>query len=318
MRAIDTHALSLFCAVAQCLNFRQAAQQLHMTQPPLSRAIRQLEERLGARLFERDTHGVALTAAGRTLLPQAQHILALLDAAAASVQPDSVPARLRLGLTSSVEAGLFRPFLAALEAKLDAQLAAQLPGTRLELTSAPSPRLVAGLRRGQLDAALLALPSATFELAVMPLRREAMLLALPLGHRLARRRSVSLSDLAAPGDPGVYWFERARQPAFFDHCRQIFQRHGFAPRFLREPHDHHVLLGEVAAGKGVALLPASFRALRLNGVVYRPLLQGDELAVGIGLAWPEQATHAALPQLRQLAAGTLADTAHAKAPDALP
>lgn len=293
MRAIDTHALSLFCAVAQCLNFRQAAQQLHMT---------------------RDTHGVALTAAGRTLLPQAQHILALLDAAAASVQQDSVPARLRLGLTSSVEAGLFRPFLTALEVQLEAQL----PGTRLELTSAPSPRLVAGMRRGQLDAALLALPSATVELAVLPLRREAMLLALPLGHRLARRRSVTLTDLADPGDPGVYWFDRARQPAFFDHCQQVFRRHGFAPRFLREPHDHHVLLGEVAAGKGVALLPASFRALRLAGVVYRPLLQGAELAVGIGLAWPAQAGHAALPLLRQLAAATLADAAHAKAPDALP
>lgn len=290
MRALDTHALTLFCAVARCLNFRQAAEQLHMTQPPLSRAIKTLEDKLGARLFERDTQGVALTQAGRTLLPQALHILALLDAAQTSLQRDAAPARLRLGLTSSVAAGLFRPLLAALEA--------QLGNVRLELTAAPSPRLVAAVRKGQLDAALLALPSATFDLAVQPLARQPMMLALPAGHRLAKKRKLSLTDIAAES---IYWFERARQPAFFDHCQQVFRRHGFAPAFLREAPDHHVLLGDVAAGKGMALLADSFRALRLVGVTYRPLLEGEELAAGIGLAWREEHGHAALPLLRLLA-----------------
>lgn len=290
MRALDTHALALFCAVARCLNFRQAAEQLHMTQPPLSRAIRLLEDRLGARLFERDTQGVALTQAGRTLLPQALHILDLLDAAQASLQRDAAPARLRLGLTSSVEAGLFRPLLAALEA--------QLGNVRLELTAAPSPRLVASVRKGRLDAALLALPTAAFDLAVQPLARQPMMLALPAGHRLAKKRKLSLTDIAAES---IYWFERARQPAFFDHCQQVFRRHGFAPAFRREAVDHHVLLGDVAAGKGMALLADSFRALRLAGVAYRPLTEGEELAAGIGLAWREEHGHAALPLLRRLA-----------------
>ncbi|MDN2708865.1 LysR family transcriptional regulator [Janthinobacterium sp. SUN118] len=294
MRALDTHALNLFCAVARCLNFRQAAEQLHMTQPPLSRAIKALEDRLGARLFERDTQGVALTAAGRTLLPQALRILDMLDAAQASLQRDAAPARLRLGLTSSVEAGLFRPLLAALEQEL---------GTiRLELTAAPSPRLVAAVRKGQLDAALLALPSATFDLAVQPLARQPMMLALPAGHHLAKKRRISLADIA---HASVYWFERARQPAFFDHCQHVFRRHGFAPAFLREAPDHHVLLGDVAAGKGMALLADSFRALRLAGVVYRQLAEGEELAAGIGLAWRDDGGHAALPVLRRLAASHL-------------
>ena len=290
MRALDTHALTLFCAVARCLNFRQAAEQLHMTQPPLSRAIRTLEDKLGTRLFERDTQGVALTPAGRTLLPQALHILDLLAAAQASLHAESTPARLRLGLTSSVEAGLFRPLLAALEQALQPM--------RLELASTPSPRLVAAVRKGQLDAALLALPSATFDLAVQPLARQPMMLALPAGHRLAKKRKLSLTDIAAES---IYWFERARQPAFFDHCQQVFSRHGFAPTFLREALDHHVLLGDVAAGKGMALLADSFRALRLDGVVYRPLREGDELAAGIGLAWRPEHGHAALPLLLRLA-----------------
>ena len=129
-----------------------------------------------------------------------------------------------------------------------------------------------------------------------------MMLALPAGHRLAKKRKLSLADIAAES---IYWFERARQPAFFDHCQQVFRRHGFAPIFLREAPDHHVLLSDVAAGKGMALLADSFRALRLAGVVYRQLLQGEELAAGIGLAWRQEHCHAALPLLRQLAADQL-------------
>lgn len=288
MRALDTHALTLFCAVARCLNFRQAAQQLHMTQPPLSRAIRTLEERLGARLFERDTQGVALTDAGRTLLPQALQILALLDAAEQSLARDAAAPQLRLGLTTSVEAGLFRPSLARLEARL--------PDTTLRLQAGPSPALIAAVRKGKLDAALVALPVNTFDLQVQVLLRQPMMVALPSHHRLARRRTVRLADLQALP---VYWFERSRQPAFFDHCQQVFARLGYAPVFLREPPDHHVLLGEVAAGKGAALLADSFRALRLAGVAYRPLAEGEQLALQIGLAWPGGRAHPALALLRE-------------------
>lgn len=78
-------------------------------------------------------------------------------------------------------------------------------------------------------------------------------------------------------------FERARQPAFFDHCRAVFRRHGFEPRTLREPEDHHVLLAGVANAEAFALLPRSFTALKRTGGVYRPLKEGDELAVSVGV-----------------------------------
>ena len=286
MRALDTHALTLFFAVARCLNFRQAAQQLHMTQPPLSRAIKTLEERLGTRLFERDTQGVALTDAGASLLPQALRILALLDQAERSLARGSAAPQLRLGLTTSVEAGLFRPWLAQLET--------HLPATTLRLQAAPSPALITAVRKGKLDAALVALPANTFELAVHPLLRQPMMVALPSGHALARKRRLRLADLQ--GLP-VYWFERARQPAFFDHCQQVFAHHGYDPVFLREPPDHHVLLAEVAAGKGAALLADSFRALRLAGVAYRALAEGEELALRIALVAPKDKPHPALALL---------------------
>ncbi|GGY76323.1 LysR family transcriptional regulator [Pseudoduganella plicata] len=288
---IDTRALELFVAVATCLSFRQAAEGLHMTQPPLSRAIRQLEERLGRRLFERDTQRVALTAAGKALLPRAQKILALLDGALAAVRAleGGSAAPLRLGLTTSVEAGSFRLLTAA------------LPSATLHADT--SPRLVAALRAGRLDAAVIALPTRTGDLAVEPLGAQPLLVALPATHALARRRRLALADLA---DTPLYWFERARQPAFFDHCHAVFARHGFAPRLLREPQDHHVLLAGIAAGQGSALLPASFAALRLSGVVYRPLREGAELAVHLGLALASR-PHPASDELRRLARAHLGE-----------
>lgn len=288
MRKLDSHALQIFVAVATCLNFRQAAEQLHMTQPPLSRAIRQLETRLGVQLFERDTQHVALTPAARQLLPMAQQILALLDAAEQAMRQHPAPIRLRLGLTSSVESDLFRPFTEAVAAAL---------GATLEPVFATSPQLVASLRAGRLDAAVIALPTATRELTVQALARQPMLAALSSRHPLARRRTLTLADLAGES---VYWFERARQPAFFDHCHAVFKRHHFAPAFVREPHDHHILLSDVAAGKGIALLPASFAALRRSGVAYRKLAEGDELAARLGLVvapgHPSAAMLAALAQ----------------------
>jgi DNA-binding transcriptional LysR family regulator len=298
MRKLDTHALQIFVAVAQCLNFRQAAEQLHMTQPPLSRAVRQLEERLGVKLFERDTQHVALTPAAADLLPRALRILALLDDAELALQARQPGMRrqVRLGLTSSMESDLFRAYTDGLSAATGGADA-----VTLEVLFDASPRLVARLRARRLDAAVIALPTKTFDLPVLQLGKQPTLVALASRHPLASRRSLALADLQ---EQPVYWFERARQPAFFDHCHAVFRKHGFAPRFLLEPHDHHVLLSDVAAGKGMALLPASFAAIRRPGIAYRKLKEGDELAAGLGLIVADG--HPAAALLRRLAGETLA------------
>lgn len=274
---LSTRSLSLFVAVAESLSFRQAAEALHVSQPPLSRAIRELEERLGTRLFERDTRSVALTAAGQRLLPRAQHILRLLRAAEADVagHPPVGAGVLRLGLTNAVQPAWYDGVVE--------RLASLRPQLTVRPVSAPSPQLVRQLRARRLQAAFIALPTETAGLEVVEIERHPMCVALPSGHRLARRRQLALQDLV---DEPLFWFERARQPAFFDHCQQVFARCGFTPRTVREPTDHHVLLAEVAAGKGVALVPASFRALSRRGVVYRGLQEGDALAIGLGLALP--------------------------------
>lgn len=134
------------------------------------------------------------------------------------------------------------------------------------------------------------------------------MLALPAAHPLARRRRIALTDL---GGTPLFWFERARQPAFFDHCEAIFARHGFRPNRLRKPADHHVLLAGVAAGRGLALLPSSFAAIRRLGVVYRRLVEGEALSIGIGVA-----TAASRPGLRARLMQAVADVRAGQRPAA--
>lgn len=291
---LDSRSLALFVAVAESLSFRRAAEAVPMAQPPLSRAIRTLEERLGTRLFERDTQAVSLTAAGRRLLPRARRILQLLVEAEQAVRARDAPTVLRLGLTTAVEPEHLLRFVQRVRARH--------PELVVTTVSDTSPRLVRLLRSRRLDAALIALPTESVGLDVTPVTRQPMIVALRSTHRLARRRRLALRDLA--GEP-MFWFERSRQSAFFDHCQSVFQRHGFAPDAVREPSDHHVLLGQVADGTALALLPRSFMSLRRAGVSYRPLLEGEELAVGIGLAVPSDA-----PALRD---SLMKQTAHLRA-----
>ncbi len=280
----------MFLAVAECLNFRLAAERLHLSQPPLSRSIRALEARLGTPLFERNTHQVALTAAGAKLLPQAQKIMALLVKAEQSLHRFAAPKTLRLGLTSSLGTGMFTGFIAALEKRLHP--------ISLETTFDNSPRLVAQVKKRLLDAAIIAYPTNLQGQSFVELARIQQVVAIASHNPLAKRRTLALGDIA---DQAVYWFARARQPAFFDHCHKVFRQHGFAPHYLPEPHDHHVLLAEVGAGNGVAILPSTFTALRLKGVSYRPLREGQEIAVGVGLLG-DAAQHPALGVLREVAA----------------
>ncbi len=294
---LDSRSLSLFLAVADALSFRQAAEALHLSQPPLSRAIRDLESRLGMTLFDRHARGVSLTEAGRRLLPYARGVADLLRQAEAAFQGAAVPATLRLGMTSAAEPSWFRG--------LADRAQALQPGVRVEVVSDTSPRLVRQLRAGRLDAAFIALPTDVRGLDVLEIDRLPMVVALPSAHPLARRRLLRLADLA---DEPVFWFERARQPAFYDHCQQVFERHRFAPPKLREPADHHVLLAEVAAGRGMALLASSFTGLRRAGVAYRRLAEGDALALGIGLVTPSGQT--ALRALLSRAGGVMR-TSHA-------
>jgi DNA-binding transcriptional LysR family regulator len=287
-QALKPRALQCFIAVAETLNFRVAAERLFMTQPPLSRQIRALEQQLGVQLFERDTRGTRLSAAGAAFLPDARRLLAdggaLLEKYRS--RSDAKPQPLRLGVTRVIDTSALAPLLATLT-----------PPPHWYADS--SLHLIRALARGQLDAALIGLPAETGALLREPWPADPLMVALPAGHPLAARRRLSLADL---NSCAVFWFRRERNPDYFDFSRRQFERAAFAPHWLEEPDDHHVLLAQVAAGAGIALIARSLGALRRRGVVYRPLVEGAQLAIELALIYPQEAAAVLAPLIERMRA----------------
>lgn len=272
LHSLDIRLLRYFAVVAEENNMSRAAQRLFMSQPPLSRHIRQLEERLGVTLFVRHTKGLTLTNEGLRVLEIVRPLLEQQDktwAALSQLAPNSVQS-LRLGLTTAFEQGVF----AALETQLNTRV------ETLRLVRKGSPDLVRQVRRGKLDAAVVALPLEAVGLAVTPIDwHEPLIAALPAIWPEAGREPLSLAALNLRP---LFWFSRERNPAFFDATRECFQRVGYAPVCLEEPLEHDVLLARIAHGDGLSLLPASFAAIQRQGVVFRPLCDG-ELSIQAGL-----------------------------------
>lgn len=288
---IDLRQLECFVAVTEEGTFRAAAERLHMSQPPLSRQIKQLESDLGVTLLTRDARGAGLTAAGKTFLAEARKTLLQANRAvqAARRAAQDAPPRLRVGYTTVFDPEVF-PLLEPAFQKT-------FPAGSLEFSGHLSVELLRRLRRGSLDVALIGLPSDSGELIVEPLHREPLVAVLPTRHPLARHKVLSLKQLQ---DYPVFWPQRRMNPGYFDHYEQVFERLAFVPkRRLAEPESHHVLLGEVAKGRGIGLVPTSMTKMRRTGTIFRPLKE-TELWIGFGVAYPNGADTPGLDVLLRL------------------
>lgn len=272
--SLDLRHLRYFAVAAEELNLSRAARRLFMSQPPLSRHIRRLEELLGVPLFVRHTRGLSLTADGVRVLEAVRPLLLMQEEVFGKLAQmretfDRAPA---VGLTTAFEQGVFT----ALEARLgDAY------GDGLRLKRATSPQLARDVRRGRLDAAFVALPLDAPGLHVLPLDYEEPLVAvLPAAWPESERERQTLAALS--GRP-LFWFRHEEHPAYHEHTRRVFAQAGFAPAFRDEPAEHDVLLARIAAGEGMGLFPASFRAIRREGVVFSALAEGALLGIRLGL-----------------------------------
>ena len=127
------------------------------------------------------------------------------------------------------------------------------------------------------------MPSATHGLVTEHLGDDPLVVCLSSAHRLARRRRIRLLDLA---QDTLFWFDRKLNPAYFEHCEQVFARLGFDPPRLDEPAEHPVLLGLIAEGRGFALVPQSLNTVRRQGVVFRRLEEESALCIRLAAAWP--------------------------------
>ncbi len=274
---IELRQLRYFVTVAEELHFGKAAQRLHMTQPPLSQAIAQLEELLGAPLFDRNRRGVALTAGGAALLPEARRLLAQSQELPALVQraASGETGRLALAFVSSADYSVLPPFLRAYRAAY--------PQVQIALQEATSDLQLDDLLHGRIDAGLLIPPlpdRAKAELDYLPVLKEPLVLAAPLG-LVTRRGKVALKD--APALPLII-FPRAIAPGLHDGILSVFRAAGLTPAIGQEAIQMQTIVSLVSAGMGIALVPQSVSNLMRPGVEYRALADPTPL-VETGLAW---------------------------------
>lgn len=267
----DFRQLRYFIAVAEELSFTRAALRLHLSQPPLSQQIQSLEQDLGVRLLERTKRQVALTEPGRVFLEQARQILAKADEARSQVMAAAAgySGQLRLAYTVSVS---FHPALPQALLRFG-QVA---PNVRLQLSEMYTEPQFAALLAGQLDVGFVRDEPAHMQdargLRLSVIDREPLLLALPAGHPLASRNSLRLADVA--GDAFVSQ-PRELAATLYDRLVKLATRAGFQPSITQHAQQINGLLALVAAGLGLALVPASMRAVRLAGVCYVPLEDSD-------------------------------------------
>lgn len=271
LSSLDLRLLRYFAVVAEENNISRAAQRLFISQPPLSRHIRHLEEQLGTALFVRHTRGLILTEEGQRVLDIIRPLLALQEQTLTALGQlsDSGQPPLRIGLTTAFEQGVFTAAEAALRES----------DRPLQMSRHGSPSLAQQVRKGRLDAALVALPLDASGLVLSPLPyQEPLIAALPASWP---ESSVAGLALKAFNHRPLFWFKRERNPAFFDFTRRMFERAGYTPAYVEEPAEHDVLLARIARGEGMILLPASFAAIQRQGVVFYPL---DEASLHFPLA----------------------------------
>lgn len=267
----DFRQLRYFIAVAEELSFTRAAQRLHLSQPPLSQQIQALEQDLGVRLLERDKRNVTLTAPGRLFLDQARQILAMADEARSQVAEAAAgfSGHLKLAYTVSVS---FHP---ALPQTL-LRLGQNAPNVRVWLSEMYSEPQFSAIRNGQIDVGFVRdVPTHEDDARVLRIDvidREPLVLALPSGHRLAGRQCVELSEVA--GDPFVVQ-PRELAATLYDRLVRLAAKAGFHPVIRQHAQQINGLLALVAAGIGMALVPASMQVVKLAGVSYVPLGDPD-------------------------------------------
>ena len=264
---MELRLLRYFAAVAEELHFSRAAARLHMAQPPLSQQIRRLEEELGVQLLERTQRRVALTEPGRVFLASAQDILAQVDRAVVQVRRSArgETGRLTIGMLSSV----------AYQDSLPKVLRAyrqRFPGVSIILREMNGAEQLAALREDRIQVGFLRLPVQEPEIAATLFYREPLVAVLPAEHPLAGRRRIPLKALA--GDPFIV-VPRNQALGGRDLVMEACLAAGFSPRLAQEALELQSVIGFVAAGFGVSLLPRTARKLQHAGVAFVALTPPD-------------------------------------------
>ena len=290
---MELRQLRYFVAVAEELNFRRAAERLHLAQPPLSAQIKALEERLGTRLFERTTRTVALTQAGRVFLQDAQALLAAARTAEQRVKMADQ------GLVGNLRIGLLSPVATARLAAALRGFRQKFPGIQFSLYELSSTEQLQKLRTDELDIGLLRPPVGFPDLAHCFHEESTMVLASPAGHRLAKLRRIEWRDFHA--EPMVM-IHPSMQHGYYDRFLQLCAKAGAIPVAGQYANDVHSKLWLISAGFGIAPTTRTIAEIKRPGLVFRELPRGLP-PVQTLLVWKRSNESAAIRQFVEAFAG---------------
>lgn len=259
---MELRHLRYFAVLADELHFGRAAERLAISQPPLSVAIRQLEEAVGARLFERNSKQVRLTPAGQALRASARKLLRQAEEAALEAREVAAGSagRLRIGFVGAM---LYRGLPQALRS-----FQASHPAVRIGLAELNSAEQITDLLHDRLDLGFMHTARLPAELQSRLLLSEPFVVCLPEAHALARRRRV---EPAALRDEAFVLFSRVASPDYHERILAICAQAGFLPEVRHEVRHWLAVVSMVAQRLGVALVPQAMQRCGLGSVVFRPL-----------------------------------------------
>jgi DNA-binding transcriptional LysR family regulator len=291
---MDFRHLQQFVVLAETLNFRRAAEKLHMSQPPLSVSIRKLESDVGVALFTRGKDGVKLTESGEAALVDARRALFHAEqfrqmAQAASTGDGGI---LRVGFVGSTTHFILP--------KLLTQFRQRYPGVQLVLREATSIRIMQELEEETLDVGVVRVTGSSHSgTRHRALQTEQLVLAMPKMHPLVQRASLQLKDLSEEGFILYTATDAAGLRMAAIHACQL---RGFTPRVVQEAVQVQTVLSLVEVGLGVALVPSISRRFASTQIVYKTLSDfPDSASIGISVAWNPSAEIAAVRNFREVA-----------------
>lgn len=267
---IELRHLRYFVAVAEELHFGRAAARLNISQPPLSQQIQVLEQQVGARLLARTNRSVALTAAGKQFLADSRQILGLVNDAAARAERlhQGEAGELRIGFTSSA------PFIRAVADTLSL-FRQNYPDMHLQTREMNTREQLAPLTEGVLDVGLMRntpLPDALCHEVIL---HEPLMAMIPRAHPLAQKTVVTLAELAK--EPFVF-FDPHVGTGLYDDILGLMRRYKLSPVITQEVGEAMTIIGLVAAGLGVSILPASFKKVQLHEMCWVPIAEDDAVS----------------------------------------
>lgn len=272
---MELRQMEYFTVVAEELHFGRAAMRLQMTQPPLSQQILHLERELGVELLKRSKRNVELTEAGKVFLQEVRRILAHID------QAKDAALKAQLGMLGRLELGFVGSATFNILPGIIRTFREQFPEVDLVLHEMPTPMQIKAFHNNSIDVGFVRAPVVDPLISLLSVHQETCVAVVPKLHPLAQRSSISMDELSADR---FILVERDIWSSWYDDILSKCHEAGFSPIIRQHVKEIQTIIGLVAAGLGVSIVPSSTENIQARDVMYVDI-QGEAPQVDMNIAW---------------------------------